>query len=140
MSNEKSIQLNHFFKQKKEEEKMEMEKIGEWAFIIGVIIAVIAGALYTYLGAFGQWVPLILVILGIIVGLLNIKDKETTPFLIASIALLATGAISTFREIDTAIDGLGLVLSGIFGNIALFVAPAAVIVAIVAIYKLSVKA
>jgi lipoprotein signal peptidase len=119
---------------------MELEKIGEWAFIIGVIIAVIAGALYSFLGEFSQQIPLVLVILGIVVGLLNIKDKETTPFLIAAIALLSTGAISAFREIDLVVDPLGLILTKIFGYIALFVAPAAVIVAVVAIYKLSVKA
>ncbi len=118
---------------------MELEQIGEYAFILGVVIAVIAGFAVNYLGAFAGWVPLVLIILGILVGLLNIKDKETTPFLIAAIALLATGAISAFREIDSVVDPLGTVLSNIFGNIAVFVAPAAVIVAVVAIYKLAMR-
>ncbi len=118
---------------------MELEKIGEWAFVLGVIVAVVAGIAINYLGDFAGWIPLVLVILGIIVGLLNIKDKETTPFLIASIALLATGAISTFMLIDDAIPLLGTVLSNIFGNIAVFVAPAAVIVSLVTIHKLAMK-
>ncbi len=118
---------------------MNLEQIGELAFILGVIIAVIAGVAIDYLGDAAGWIPLILVILGIIVGLLNIKDKETTPFLIASIALLATGAISTFKAIDSVASPLGSILANIFGNVAVFVAPAAVIVAIVAIYNLSVK-
>ncbi len=118
---------------------MEMEQIGELAFILGVVIAVIGGLAYNYMAEFAGWIPLVLVILGIIVGLLNIKDKETTPFLIASIALLATGAISTFKTINEVVPPLGTILANIFGNIAVFVAPAAVIVAIVAIKKLAMK-
>ena len=118
---------------------MELEQIGEWAFILGVIIAFLAGVFVGFLPNFEAWIPLVLVILGILVGLLNIKDKETTPFLIAAIALLATGAINAFRIIDDAIPMLGTILANIFSNIAIFVAPAAVIVAIVAIKKLAMK-
>ncbi|PJA18603.1 MAG: hypothetical protein COX63_02075 [Candidatus Diapherotrites archaeon CG_4_10_14_0_2_um_filter_31_5] len=118
---------------------MELEKIGELAFILGVVIALIAGVAFNYLGSLAGWVPLVLVILGIIVGLLNIKDKETTPFLIASIALLATGAVDSFRIIDEVLNPLGTILYYIFANIAVFVAPAALIVAIVAIKKLAMK-
>ena len=118
---------------------MELEKIGELAFILGVVIALIAGVAFNYLGSLAGWVPLVLVILGIIVGLLNIKDKETTPFLIASIALLATGAVGSFRIIDEVLNPLGTILYYIFANIAVFVAPATLIVAIVAIKKLAMK-
>ncbi len=119
---------------------MELEKIGEWAFVIGVIIAFLLGVFSEYIPTdFIGWAPLVLVILGILVGLLNIKDKETTPFLIASIALLATGAIGTFSAIDKAIPLLGTILSSIFEYIAVFVAPAAVIVALVAIKNLAMK-
>jgi len=118
---------------------MELEQIGEWAFIVGVIIAVLSGVVYKYLSGVEVWIPLVLVILGIIVGLLNIKDKETTPFLIASIALLATNGMEQFFNINDAIPGLGTVIFRIFDYISVFVAPAAIIVAVVTINKLAMK-
>ncbi len=40
---------------------MEMQKIGSWAFIIGVVIAIIAGILgTTVFGGSAQWIPLVL--------------------------------------------------------------------------------
>ena len=65
--------------------KTDITTIGHWALIVGVIIAILAGFIK---------VPALLVILfvlGLIVGLLNIKEKESTPFLVAVIALLLIG-------------------------------------------------
>ncbi len=123
---------------------MDMQKIGSWAFILGVVIAFLAGIGASVEGVlsadFAAWITFILVILGIIVGLLNVKDKEIPNFLIAGIALLATGSISSFLAINTVFFGawnLGTWLTNIFGNIALFVSPAIVIVALVEIRRIA---
>ena len=52
---------------------MELVRIGHWALIIGMILAVLAG--FTAVPA----LPVILFVLGLIVGFLNIKEKESTP-------------------------------------------------------------
>ena len=115
------------------------QKIGSYAFLIGVAIAIIAGVLYGsgqsgMLGAAAGYIPLALVILGVVVGFLNIKDKETDKFLIASLALLAApAAVQWLNQIPV----IGMYLSGIVGNVAVFVAPAALIVALKAIYSLA---
>lgn len=104
------------------------DKIGEYAFIAGVLIAVIAA-----LGGLSHGTAVLaLVILGVIVGLLNIVVSETTPFLVASIALLAAGGAEL-----SAIPRVGLILEAVLTNIGAFVAPAAVIVALKAIYALA---
>ncbi len=59
--------------------------IGRWALIIGIILAILAGFADIPSLAF------ILCVLGLIVGFLNIGEKESTPFLIAVIALLVIG-------------------------------------------------
>lgn len=64
---------------------MSQAKLGRWAFVIGLIISVLLGFVsFTY-------ASLILVILGLIVGFMNVSDKETTNYLVASIALLVVG-------------------------------------------------
>jgi len=107
-------------------------KVGHYAFIIGIIIAIIAGLFPEAIAG----TTLLLVILGVIVGFLNIQSKETTEFLVAAVTLIVAGSAG-LRVIVWA--NLGLYLSQILGNIAVFVAPAAVVVAIKAIFTLAEK-
>ncbi|MDD5163439.1 MAG: hypothetical protein PHD95_04490 [Candidatus ainarchaeum sp.] len=115
---------------------MAHESIGAYSFLIGVIIAVIAGiagsAIAVYAGAIG----LILVILGLIVGFLNITDKETMPFLVAAVALMVAGS-ANLMIINTVIPMLGTVLQAILANIVVFIAPAAIIVGLKAIIAMA---
>lgn len=115
------------------------EKLGEWAFIVGVIIAIVIGLFSGNIEGTqaAGWLSLLLVVLGLVVGFLNISDKETTAFLVAAIALLVPGiANSTFSNIDV----VGGYLSGIVSQLTAFVAPAAIVVALKAIYTLASKA
>lgn len=107
-----------------------MEKLGEWSFILGVVIAVLAGLF----GTTYAWVPTLLVVLGVLVGLLNISDREITTFLIAAIALVVGGSASL-----GSLPTIGAYLGPIMQYIATFVAPAAVIVALKAVYELGKK-
>ncbi|MEM4250639.1 MAG: hypothetical protein QW828_02225 [Candidatus Bathyarchaeia archaeon] len=117
---------------------MKAETIGRWAFIVFVIIAILAGIAAGVGGkaALG-WVSLVMVILGIIVGLTTLTEKETTPFLTAAIALLVANAGSVFLVIDEVASPLGSIINAILNNIAAFVAPAAIILAVKAIYNLA---
>ena len=107
---------------------MKLEQIGHWSFILGVIIAIVAGLTGA---AYVEAAALLLVVLGIIVGFLNISERETTSFLVAAIALLLTGAAG-LENLPT----IGSFLGPILTNISTFVAPAAVIVALKAVYEL----
>ncbi|MBU3941041.1 MAG: hypothetical protein KKH88_03895 [Nanoarchaeota archaeon] len=62
--------------------------LGGWAFLIGVILAVIFGFV-----AAGEWLAWTLVVLGIIIGLLNIAEKEVKPFLFAGTVLVIVAAL-----------------------------------------------
>lgn len=128
--------------------KMEMETIAEYAFMAVVFIAIIAGLAYGYnewdywehgaaLWDTG-WIMLVLVILGIIVGLVSITARETTPFLIASIALIVTGTMmEPFNAINKVAAPLGYMATWIVTFIATFAAPAAVIIAVRAVFAIA---
>jgi len=113
-------------------------KMGQWAFIIGVIIALIVGVFSANLSPNTQgMLSLVLVVLGLVVGFLNVTEKETTPFLVAAAALMLTAtSVDTLKSIDLGMS-LGIYLAGIVSQIAVFVAPAAVIVALKAINSLA---
>lgn len=114
---------------------MKSKRVGELAFLAFVIIAILAGlATSANVSADYSAVTAVLVVLGIIVGFLNISEKETTSFLVASIALLAAGTAS-FASIPV----VGLVIDNILAFIGAFVAPAAVIVGLKAVHTLGSK-
>jgi hypothetical protein len=116
----------------KEKKSDSLVKIGSWAFIIGVVIALIVGI---FSGATNSWVLSILILLGLIVGFLNISGKETTAFLLSTVSLvLVTNFGGTVIE---NIEIVGPALGRILSAIMVFVIPATIIVAIKAIYALA---
>ena len=101
--------------------------IGFWAFIVGLIIAVVGGIF----SPANQTLVIILIILGLIVGFLNITGKEILLFLVATIALIVVGRV--FEPL-TAL-GIGRVLDNILSYVATLMAPAAIVAAIKALWS-----
>ena len=108
-------------------------KLGQWSFIIGVGVAVVI-SLFVLNKQIADWVPLLLVVLGLMVGFLNVTEKETTPFLIACAALLIT---QTSSDRLSVIPSIGGYLANIVQNVGVFVTPAAILVALKAIWALA---
>ena len=104
------------------------QTFGRWAFIVGVALAVIAGVVPAL--QIETWVRFVLVLLGAIVGLMNVTGKETQEFLIATVALLLASTAG-------ALPDLGVRVSLVLTNIIAFVSPAAIVVALKAIYDLA---
>jgi hypothetical protein len=105
------------------------EVIGKWAFIIGLVIAVVVGFIEVPYSA------LILLVLGLIVGFLNIAAKETTQYLVAAIALM-TGAVA-LKVADVLPGVVGTAVDSILTAFVSFVAAAALVVAVKGIIELS---
>jgi hypothetical protein len=98
--------------------------IGKWAFIIGLVIAVLAGLLFQ-----PSWAIWVLAILGVIVGFLNISAEETRGFLLASIALtLSATALNQIPVVGTA-------LSLVLPFVVAFVSGAMIVVALKALFE-----
>ena len=106
---------------------MKTERIGEYSFLLGVLVAIVAGLFLPS----EPLLALALVVLGLLVGLLNIARRENAPFLIASIALIVAG--SAGLEV---LPLLGVYIEPILLNVKAFVAPAAMVVALKAVYEL----
>ena len=102
-----------------------MSNVGKYAFLAGVALAVLLALISIPNGY------VILAVLGLIVGFLNITGAETQAFLLAAIALMLTASsIGVF-------PGVGGFLSEFAANLAAFVAPAALIVALKSLFEVS---
>jgi hypothetical protein len=107
-------------------------QVGFWAFILGLVIAVVFGILAA-LGigmAIMPWIIIVLIILGLVVGFLNITAKEILLFLVATIALIVVGGV--FAPLRA--FGIGAMLDAILALVATLMAPAAVVAAIKALW------
>ena len=104
-----------------------VDVVGKWAFLIGVILAVVLGLFDPVLG---NWI-IVLVVIGLIVGLLNVTDKEVAPFLMSGAVLIIASALGGSLMSD--MPYVGAVLDAL---LAVFV-PATIIVAIKNVFSLA---
>lgn len=116
--------------------KKNLEVIGKWAFLIGLVIAIVAGLIEGYYTI--PYASLILVILGLIVGFLNITEKDTVKLLVAIIALMGVGA-ATVIVIGEVITTINTILLALVTNILVFAGAAGLVVAVKAIYEVGKK-
>jgi hypothetical protein len=110
-----------------------LSTVGFWAFIAGLVIAVVVGimAALGFAGAAFMTVTIIiLIILGLVVGFLNITAKEILLFLVATIALIVVGGV--FAPLN--VFRIGAILDAILALVATLMAPAAVVAAIKALW------
>ena len=104
-----------------------MAKIGHVAFIFGIVISIVTGFF------FKDWMLWLLTILGIVVGFLNIRAKEVQSFLLAAVSLVIISAFG--GELIYDIPRIGPLLGRIYIALLIFVAPAAIVVALKSLYQ-----
>jgi len=114
------------------------KKVGSWLFLVGILIAVVIGLLTEAIWTeTPYYVTILLAVLGFVVGVLSffavgsITREKVPRFLIAALMLLGIGASGTlFANLDV----IGIYFQNIATMLAIFVAPAAGILAIRAIW------
>jgi len=116
----------------RKEDKYELIKgnsaFGSWAFIIGVIIAIISGFF-----SLGPFLVSALVVMGLLVGFLNITGQEIERFLFSGLSLVIVTALG--GNYLSNITYIGSILNNVFGAIMVFVIPAVIVVALKIIYS-----
>ncbi len=120
---------------KKEKALEHAERIGTFSFFLGITLAVLAGLPGVIPIASRHMAILILTMLGLIVGFLNLKDDDIKGFLIATIALLIANV--SYNNGLVTIPIIGAYIKNILNYVAIFVSPAAIVVALQEIFNLA---
>ena len=116
-----------------------LRKVGSWLFLIGILLSVIVGIIYganLWDTSQSWWIS---AVLGFIVGLLSffavgtITQEKVPTFLIAALLLVGIGAAMQ-TEFFGNIEYIGPFFNNIAAMLAVFVAPAAGLLAIRAIW------
>jgi len=118
---------------------------GAWAFLIGVILAVLVGIL-----GFGSLNPIILsvlVLLGLIVGFINVSSDDQERFLLAAVSLVlvsfagiqSISSLVNFTFVQAEIIGIevGKIIVSILGALLMLLVPATIVVALKSLFSIS---
>jgi len=101
-----------------------MGQLGKWAFIGGIVLAVVAAFVSQT-----SWIYWALAVLGLVVGFLNVTAEETKGFLLSAVALILSAS---------AVQGIPLVgelVTAIMGNLVAFMSAAVLVVALKSLFE-----
>ncbi len=110
------------------------KRIGNYSFVIGVILALILGVVP--LGPSTPWLTSLLVLLGIVVGFLNVTSKEVKDFLLVAVVLIIAASLGGSTALAN-VEMIGEYLTGIFSQLLAFIVPATIVVALKEIWALA---
>ena len=118
--------------------------IGAWAFLIGVILAVVIGISTTLISIpilvkYSSAIYAILVILGVIIGFsINPSRKDSQTFLIAGAILVIVSKFG-MESITGSLIGIGIgdIVSSIFAALLALFVPATMILAIKTVFGIA---
>ena len=102
-------------------------QLGSWAFLVGLIIAIVIGLF----GNLGHAWLMALVIIGLLVGLLNVTGRETTSFLMSGLVLIIASAFG--GDVLSAVPYAGPIFDAL---LVLFV-PATIVVAVKNVFSIA---
>jgi hypothetical protein len=112
--------------------------LGAYAFLIGVVLAVIFGLFNKSLENAGGMFYTALILIGLLVGAMNTSDKDSMSFLIAALSLVIVGSLG--------VDGLRYItldnyvvasLRNVLGSLLLLFVPATIVVALKTVFSMA---
>lgn len=115
--------------------------IGAWAFLVGIILAIIIGIFATFIGkrSISPSLIALLVILGIVVGYF-VADKDVQTFLIASVSLVLVSFAGIQGLVLSAALGqfdLNELITTILGTLLFLFIPATIVVALKTVFSIA---
>ena len=112
--------------------------VGAYAFLIGVVLAVIFGLFNESLESAGGLFYSTLVLIGLIVGVMNTSDRDSMTFLLASLSLVIVGSLGMepLKYIATN-NYVVSSLRNVLGSLLLLFVPATIVVALKTVFSMA---
>lgn len=124
--------------------KSHENSLGAWAFLIGVILAIIIGLStssflsITSITEYSAQIYAILVILGLVVGFMNVTNKDSHTFLIAGAVLVIVSKFGMESVTGSLIGiGVGDVVTSTFAALLALFVPATIVVALKTVFGIA---
>ena len=122
--------------------KSRENSVGAWAFLAGVILAVVIGLSTTLLpnalAQYNRQIYAILVLLGLIVGYFNIKAEESQTFLWAGAILVIVSRFGMDSVTGSLLGiGIGPTVTSMFAALLALFVPATIVVALKTVFSIA---
>ncbi len=124
--------------------KSKENSIGAWAFLIGVVLAIVIGIATKLISipaliSYSPQIYAILVILGLVVGFsINVTGKNSQTFLITGAVLVVVSKFGMESVTGSLIGiGIGDIVSSTFAALLVLFVPATIVVAIKTVFGLA---
>ena len=111
--------------------------IGAYAFLVGVVLAVIFGIFNKSLAQASGMFYTAIVLIGLIVGFMNVGDKNSSTFLLASLSLVIVGALGVEPLKYIANNFVVETLRNVLGSLLVLFVPATIIVALKTVFAMA---
>ena len=124
--------------------KSKENNIGAWAFLSGVILAIIIGISASTLlpipavTQYSAQIYAILVLLGLVVGFMNVTSKDSQTFMLAGAILVVVSKFG-MEAVTGSLIGIqvGQIVTSIFGALLALFVPATIIVALKTVFGIA---
>ena len=122
--------------------KSKENSLGAWAFLVGVILAILIGSTTLIsipaVTKYSAQIYAVLSILGLIVGFMNVTGKDSQTFLLAGAVLVIVSRFGMDSVTGSLIGiGVGSTVSSIFAALLVLFVPATIVVALKTVFGIA---
>lgn len=114
-------------------------RVSAWAFLIGVVLALIGGMLSALYGDLNPFLLGLLLVLGLIIGFMGVSPNDISKFMTSSVSLVIVSFAGSagIRNIEFLNWQVGNIVSSTLGALLVLLVPATIVVAIRSLFSIS---
>jgi|SRR3989338_2879757 len=114
-------------------------RVSAWAFLIGVVLALIGGMFSALRGDLNPFVLGLLLLLGLVIGFIGVSPNDITKFMTSSVSLVIVSFAGSagIRNIEFLNWEIGNIVSSTLGALLVLLVPATIVVAIRSLFSIS---
>jgi len=123
--------------------KSHENSVGAWAFLLGVILALVVGVFTTLLPIpalidYSAQIYSVLALLGVVIGFMIVRGKDSQTFLLSG-GIIVVASKFGMEGITGSLIGIGLydIVSSIFSAFLVLFVPATIIVALKTVFSIA---
>lgn len=113
--------------------------VSAWAFLIGIVLALIGGMLSALFGNLNTFVLGLLLMLGLIIGFIGVSPNDINKFMTSSVSLVIVSFAGSagVRNIEFLNWEIGNIISSTLGALLVLLVPATIVVAVRSLFSIS---
>lgn len=113
--------------------------VSAWAFLIGIVLALVGGMLSALFGSLNPFLLGLLLVLGLVIGFIGVSPNDINKFMTSSVSLVIVSFAGSagVRNIEFLNWEIGNIVSSTLGALLVLLVPATIVVAVRSLFSIS---